>query len=64
MRKQEEYIEDVYQYYKETLEKKNEKMQDLKYVKLLKYKNIFVLTVQAMLIALSVLTCWFLFSGL
>lgn len=64
MRKQEEYIEDVYQYYKETLEKKNEKMQDLKYVKLLKYKNIFVLTVKAILIALIVVICCFIFSCL
>lgn len=64
MRKQEQYIEDVYQYYKETVEKKNEKMKELKYVKFLKYKTIFIKTIKFILIALIVAICCFIFSCL
>lgn len=64
MRKQEQYMEDVYQYHKDILEKQNEKMKNPKYIKYLKYKDMAVLFIKALLIVGIIAVVCFIFSCL
>lgn len=64
MKRQEQYMDDVYQYHKELEERKNEKMKDPKYFKYLRYKNIFVKCIKLLLILWIIRICFFIFECL
>lgn len=64
MRKQEQYMEDVYQYHKDMLEKQDEKMKNPKYIKYLRYKDMMILFIKAVLIIGIIAIVCFIFSCL